>query len=65
MSAQLLQSTPQKPWRPKLKNLIPEIFGALFTALSTLLIVAVTPLKGKLGFSIVLIIMAIDGLIIS
>ena len=59
MSAQLLQSTPQKPWRPKLKNLIPEVLGALFTALSTLLIVAITPLKGKLGFSIVLIIMAI------
>ena len=59
MNAQLLQSTPQKPWRPKLKNLIPEVLGALFTALSTLLIVAITPLKGKLGFSIVLIIMAI------
>jgi phosphate transport system permease protein len=51
--------TPKKPWRPKAKDLLPEIFGALFTAFSTLAVVAVTPLKGKLGFSIALIIMAI------
>lgn len=49
----------QKPWRPKLKNLIPEILGALFTAIATLVIVGITPLKGKLGFSVVLIFMAI------
>ncbi len=51
--------TPKKPWRPKLRDLMPEIFGAFFTAFSTLAVVAVTPLKGKLGFSIALIIMAI------
>jgi len=51
--------TPNKPWRPKFRNLLPEVFGALFTAFSTLAVVAVTPLKGKLGFSIALIIMAI------
>jgi phosphate transport system permease protein len=51
--------TPKKPWRPKAKDLLPEIFGALFTAFSTLAVVAVTPLKGKLGFSIALIFMAI------
>ncbi len=51
--------TPKKPWRPKLRNLLPEIFGAVFTAFSTLAVVAVTPLKGKLGFSIALFIMAI------
>ncbi len=51
--------TPTKPWRPKLRDLLPEIFGALFTAFSTLAVVAVTPLKGKLGFSIALFIMAI------
>ncbi len=51
--------TPKKPWRPKLRDLLPEIFGALFTAFSTLAVVAVTPLKGKLGFSIALFIMAI------
>ncbi len=51
--------TPKKPWRPKAKDLLPEIFGALFTAFSTLAVVAATPLKGKLGFSIALIAMAI------
>lgn len=50
---------PQRPWQPKPKNLIPEILGALFTALSTVLIVAISPLKGTLGFSIVLILMSI------
>ncbi|MGA1158838.1 MAG: phosphate ABC transporter permease PstA [Candidatus Nanopelagicaceae bacterium] len=50
---------PAKPWRPRLKNLAPEIFGAFFTAFSTLAIVAITPLKGRLGFSISLIAMAI------
>ena len=51
--------TPKKPWRPKAKDLLPEIFGALFTTFSTLAVVALTPLKGKLGFSIALIVMAI------
>ena len=51
--------TPKKPWRPKHRDLLPEIFGAFFTAFSTLVVVAVTPLKGKLGFSIALFIMAI------
>ena len=59
MTQLISQVSPQKPWRPKLKNLFPEVLGALFTAVSTLLIVAVTPLKGKLGFAIVLIIMSI------
>ncbi len=59
MTQVISQVSPQKPWRPKLKNLLPEVLGALFTAVSTLLIVAVTPLKGKLGFAIVLIIMSI------
>ncbi len=51
--------TPRKPWRPKAKDLLPEILGAFFTAFSTLAVVAATPLKGKLGFSIALIAMAI------
>jgi phosphate transport system permease protein len=51
--------TPKKPWRPKLRDLAPEIFGAFFTAFSTLAVVAITPLKGRLGFAIALIIMAI------
>lgn len=50
---------PQKPWRPKAKDLIPEVLGALFTAFATLALVAITPLKGRLGFSIALIGMAI------
>ena len=50
---------PAKPWRPKVRNLMPEIFGAFFTAFSTLAIVAITPLKGRLGFAVTLIGMAI------
>jgi phosphate transport system permease protein len=38
---------------------MPEIFGAFFTAFSTLAIVAITPLKGRLGFAVTLIGMAI------
>ena len=59
MTQVLSAPAPQRPWQPKPKNLIPEILGALFTALSTVLIVAISPLKGTLGFSIVLILMAI------
>lgn len=50
---------PAKPWRPKVQNLMPEIFGAFFTAFSTLAIVAITPMKGRLGFAVTLIGMAI------
>ena len=59
MSTLSLSVKPQRPWQPKFKSLIPDIFGALFTAGATLAIVGVTPLKGKLGFVIVLILMAI------
>jgi phosphate transport system permease protein len=59
MSALLEKPLPSKPWQPKPKNLIPEILGVLFTALSTFLIVGFTPLKGTLGFTVVLIIMAV------
>jgi phosphate transport system permease protein len=59
MSTISLSVKPQRPWRPTFKSLIPDIFGALFTAIATLAIVGVTPLKGKLGFVIVLILMAI------
>lgn len=44
------QVLPEKPWRPTFKRVLPDLFGALLTAVSTVLIVAVTPLKGKLGF---------------
>jgi phosphate transport system permease protein len=54
-----LTASPLKPWVPKLGNLIPEFFGVLITAFATFGIVAITPLKGKLGFAVVLIVMAI------
>lgn len=50
---------PSKPWRPKLSRVWPDIFGAFFTAFSSVAIVAATPLKGRLGFSITLIAMAV------
>jgi phosphate transport system permease protein len=59
MSTQTLQLKPLKPWQPKLLTLIPDILAGIFTALSTMAIVAITPLKGRLGFSLVLIAMAI------
>jgi phosphate transport system permease protein len=59
MSTLSLSVKPERPWKPTFKSLIPDIFGALFTAFATLAIVGVTPLKGKLGFVIVLILMAI------
>lgn len=59
MSSQAVNVIPSYPWRPKLKSLAPDILGGLFTAISTFAIVAITPLKGKLGFSLVLIGMAI------
>jgi phosphate transport system permease protein len=39
--------------------LIPDLIGALFTVFGSLAIVAITPLKGKLGFSLTLIFLAI------
>ena len=59
MSTLSLSVKPQRPWQPTFKSLIPDILGALFTAFATFAIVGVTPLKGKLGFVIVLILMAI------
>lgn len=50
---------PQYPWKLTPKDLIQDSLAALFTLISTLLIVAVSPLKGKLGFALVLIFMAI------
>ena len=59
MSTLSVSVKPQRPWQPTFKSLIPDILGALFTALATLAIVGISPLKGKLGFVIVLILMAI------
>lgn len=51
--------SPRKPWRPKARTLFPEILAAIVCAFATLAIVGITPLKGKLGFSFVLIAMAV------
>ncbi len=50
---------PARPWKLTLRDLVPDVLGALFTVFGSLAIVAITPLKGKLGFSLVLITLAI------
>lgn len=50
---------PARPWKLTLRDLVPDILGALFTVFGSLAIVAATPLKGKLGFSLTLITLAI------
>lgn len=59
MTQTQILATPQRPWKLTPKQILPDVFGAIFTLLSTLIIVGVTPLKGKLGFSLTLIVMAI------
>ena len=50
---------PSKPWGVNFKQTIPDIIAAFATLLITYAIVAYTPLKGKLAFVIVLLIVAI------
>lgn len=50
---------PAQPWKLSIRSLIPDILGAFFTVFGSLAIVAATPLKGKLGFALVLITLAI------
>ena len=59
MSQTLDLIKPQRPWKLTPKQILPDLMGALFTVASTFGIVAMTPLKGKLGFALVLIGMAI------
>jgi phosphate transport system permease protein len=59
MSQTLLVAKPNRPWKLTPKQVLPDLLGAVFTVASTLLIVALSPLKGKLGFAITLIFMAI------
>ena len=59
MSRTLLVAKPNRPWKLTPKQVLPDLLGAVFTVASTLLIVALSPLKGKLGFAITLIFMAI------
>jgi phosphate transport system permease protein len=49
---------PARPWKLTIRSLILDILGALFTVFGSLAIVAITPLKGKLGFALVLITLA-------
>ena len=59
MSQNSLMVKPQHPWKLTPKDLITDLLGVLFTLASTLVIVALSPLKGKLGFALILILMSI------
>jgi phosphate transport system permease protein len=50
---------PSKPWGVNLKQTIPDIIAAFAALLITYAIIAFTPLKGKLPFVIVLLLVAI------
>ena len=49
---------PSKPWGINFKQSLPDLFGAVATLLITYAIVAYSPLKGKLGFVVTLLIVA-------
>lgn len=49
---------PSKPWGINFKQSIPDIVGAIATLLITYAVIAYSPLKGKLGFVITLLIVA-------
>jgi len=49
---------PTKPWGVNFKESVPDLVGAIATLLITIAIVAYSPLKGKLGFVITLLIVA-------
>jgi phosphate transport system permease protein len=59
MSQSTLMAKPEHPWKLTPKDLLTDFFGVLFTVISSLAIVAFTPLKGKLGFALVLILMSL------
>jgi phosphate transport system permease protein len=59
MSQSTLMAKPEHPWKLTPKDLITDFLGVLFTVISSLAIVAFTPLKGKLGFALVLILMSL------
>ena len=47
MSQTVLMMKPQRPWKLTPKQILPDAIGALFTVATTLLLVAITPLKGN------------------
>ena len=59
MSQTLTAVKPSRPWKLTPKQVLPDLFGATFTVAATFAIVAISPLKGKLGFALTLIFMAI------
>jgi phosphate transport system permease protein len=59
MSQSAAIAKPQHPWKLTPKDLITDLLGVLFTVASTLAIVGFSPLKGKLGFALTLIVMSI------
>ena len=59
MSQTLTAVKPGRPWKLTPKQVLPDLLGAIFTVAATLAIVAISPLKGKLGFALTLIFMAI------
>ena len=59
MSQTLTAVKPSRPWKLTPKQVLPDLFGAIFTVTATFAIVAISPLKGKLGFALTLIFMAI------
>lgn len=59
MSQSSVIAKPAHPWKLTPKELTTDLIGALFTLASTLAIVGLSPLKGKLGFALTLIFMAI------
>jgi phosphate transport system permease protein len=59
MSQTTLTAKPDHPWKLTPKDLVTDFLGVLFTLVSTLAIVGFSPLKGKLGFALTLIVMAI------
>jgi phosphate transport system permease protein len=59
MSQSAVIAKPEHPWKLTPKDLITDLLGVLFTVVSTLAIVGFSPLKGKLGFVLTLIVMSI------
>ena len=59
MSQTLTAVKPSRPWKITPKQVLPDLLGAIFTVAATFAIVAISPLKGKLGFALTLIFMAI------
>ena len=59
MSQSTLMVKPEHPWKFTPKDLMTDLLGVLFAVISSLAIVAFTPLKGKLGFVLVLILMSL------